>query len=45
MIQRKVTNGYRAMWAAGAEANVRTAVATAGLKGQSAFQTILAVID
>ncbi len=45
VIQRKVTNGYRAMWAAGAEANVRTAVATAGLKGQSAFQTILAVID
>ena len=45
VIQRKVTNGYRAMWAANAEANVRTAVATAGLKGQSAFQTILAVIN
>ncbi len=29
VIQRKVTNGYRAMWAAEGEADVRTVVATA----------------
>ena len=33
VIQRKVTNGYRAMWAAQAEADVRTTVDTARLKG------------
>ncbi len=31
VIQRTVTNGYRAMWAARGEADVRTTVATAGL--------------
>ena len=45
MIQRKVTNGYRAMWAAQAEADVRTTVdtarLTARLKGANPFQTIL----
>ena len=41
VIQRKVTNGYRAMWAAQAEADVRTTVDTAGLKGANPFQTIL----
>jgi transposase len=40
-IQRKVTNGYRAMWAAEAEADVRTTVDTASLRGASPFQTIL----
>jgi transposase len=40
-IQRKVTNGYRAMWAAEAEADVRTTVDTARLRGESPFQTIL----
>lgn len=40
-IQRKVTNGYRAMWAAEAEADVRTTVDTARLRGASPFQTIL----
>jgi transposase len=40
-IQRKVTNGYRAMWAAEAEADVRTTVDTARLGGGSPFQTIL----
>jgi transposase len=44
VIQRKVTNGYRAMWAARAEANVRTAVDTARLKGADPFKTILAVL-
>jgi len=33
VIQRKVTNGYRAMWAPKAEADVRTTVDTARLKG------------
>jgi transposase len=32
-IQRKVTNGDRAMWAAEAEADVRTTVDTARLRG------------
>ena len=41
VIQRKVTNGYRALWAAQAEADVRTAVDTARLKGANPFQTIL----
>lgn len=41
VIQRKVTNGYRAMWAAQAEAHVRTTVDTAKLKGANPFHTIL----
>ena len=41
VIQRKVTNGYRAMSAAEAEADVRTTSDTAKLRGASAFQTIL----
>ena len=41
VIQRKVTNGYRAMWAAQAEADVRTTVDTARLTGANPFQTIL----
>jgi transposase len=41
VIQRKVTNGYRAMWAAQAEADVRTTVDTARLKGANPFQTLL----
>lgn len=41
VIQRKVTNGYRAMWAAKAEAAVRTTVDTARINGKSRFQTIL----
>jgi len=42
VIQRKVTNGYRAMWAAQGEADVRTVVATARLTpGTSVFATIL----
>jgi hypothetical protein len=35
VIQRKVTNGYRAMWAAQVEADVRTTVDTARLKRKS----------
>jgi transposase len=41
VIQRKVTNGYRAMWAAKTEADVRTTVDTARLSGANPFQTIL----
>lgn len=40
VIQRKVTNGYRAMWAAQAEADVRTTVDTARLKGENPFDVI-----
>lgn len=42
--QRKVTNGYRAMWAAQAEADVRTTIDTARLKGANPFDVILATI-
>jgi len=42
VIQRKVTNGYRAMWAANGEADVRTVVDTARMRtGARPFQTIL----
>ena len=42
VIQRKITNGYRAMWAANGEADVRTVVDTARLRtGAGSFQTIL----
>ena len=41
VIQRKNTNGYRAMWAAMGEADIRSVVDTARLKGANPFQTIL----
>ena len=41
VIQRKVTNGYRAMWAARAEADVRTTIDTARLKGANPFDIIV----
>jgi len=44
VIQRKVTNGYRAMWAAQAEADVRTTVDTARLKGANPFDVIQNVL-
>jgi len=44
VIQRKVTNGYRAFWAAEAEAKVRTAVDTARLNGHGVFTTIAATL-
>ena len=44
MIQRKVTNGYRANWAAHYEAAVRTTLDTARLAGAAPFQTILQTI-
>jgi transposase len=45
VIQRKVTNGYRAKWAADAEAALRTTVDTARLSGSNPFQTILSVVS
>jgi transposase len=44
VVQRKVTNGYRAMWAAEGEAAIRTVVDTARLTGSSPFGAILQTI-
>ena len=45
VIQRKNTNGYRAMWSAKGEAAVRTVVATARLAdGATTFSTVLGTI-
>lgn len=44
VVQRKVTNGYRAMWAAEGEAAIRTVVDTARLAGRSPFGTILKTV-
>ena len=43
-MQRKVTNGYRAMWAAEGEADIRTVIDTARLTGASTFGTILKTV-
>jgi transposase len=45
VIQRKVTNGYRAKWAADAEAAMRSTVDTARLIGKQPFHTILGAIS
>jgi transposase len=45
VIQRKVTNGYRAKWAADAEADLRTTVDTARLNGANPFHTILGAVS
>jgi transposase len=46
VIQRKVTNGYRAMWAAQGEADIRTVVDTARLKSAAdPFKTILQTVS
>jgi transposase len=44
VIQRKVTNGYRAIWAAQAEADLRTTVDTARLRGANPFAVIVATL-
>lgn len=44
VVQRKMTNGYRAMWAAEGEADIRTVVDTARLSGASPFGTILSTV-
>jgi len=45
VIQRKVTNGYRAKWAADAEAALRSTVDTARLSGRNPFSTILGAVS
>jgi transposase len=45
VIQRKVTNGFRSMWAAQGDCAVRTVVDTGKLSGISPFQTLLATIS
>ena len=46
VVQRKVTNGYRAMWAAEGEADIRTVVDTARLRSEaSPFSTILQTVS
>jgi transposase len=46
VVQRKVTNGYRAMWVAEGEADIRTVVDTARLgPGTNAFKTILQTVS
>jgi transposase len=46
VIQRKVTNGCRAMWVAEGEADLRTIVDTARLSpGTNAFKTILQTVS
>ncbi len=45
VIQRKVTNGFRSMWAAQGDCAVRTVVDTGKLSGKSQFQTILTTIS
>jgi transposase len=40
VIQRKVTNGFRSMWAAKGDCAVRSVTDTAKLSGQSAWATI-----
>lgn len=46
VVQRKVTNGYRAMWAAQGEAAIRTVVDTARLApGATVFGTLLATVS
>src|SRR5215218_4963805 len=44
VVQRKITNGHRAMWAAEGEAAIRTVVDTARLTGASPFGTILRTV-
>lgn len=44
VVQRKITNGYLAMWASSGEAVTRTVVDTARLTGSSSFSAILKTI-
>ena len=44
VIQRKITNGYRAKWASKVEADVRTTIDTARLKGANPFTIILGTL-
>jgi transposase len=42
--QRKLTNGYRAKWAAANKVAVRTALDSARLNGAGPFETILEIV-
>ena len=44
VVMRKVTNGFRAKWAADAACKVRTVVDTGRLAGKSPYQTIYATL-
>ena len=44
VVQRKVTNGYRAMWAAEGEADIRSVVDTARLNGNCTFGIFLKTV-
>ena len=44
VVQRKVTNGYSAMWAASGDADIRTVVDTAHLTCRGPFGSILKTI-
>ena len=44
VITRKVTNGFRAMWAAQADATIRTVVDTHRLAGPTPYQTIRRIL-
>ena len=44
VVQRKATNGYRAMWPAEGEAAIRTVVDTARLSGANPFGFILKTV-
>ena len=44
VIQRKMTNGYRAMWEAESEADIRIVVDTARLTASRPFRTILTTV-
>ena len=44
VVQRKVTNGYQAMWVAAGEADVRTVVDAARLSGANTYATLLTTI-
>jgi len=45
VVHRKVTNGFRAMWAAEHDCAVRTVVDTGRLNGQNAYDTIRATLN
>lgn len=45
VVARKVTNGFRAKWAADADCRVRTVVDSAKLTGNTPFQTISRVLN
>jgi transposase len=45
VVQRKMTNGYRAIWAAAGDADIRTIVDSAQLAGSRPFATIFRTVS